>query len=1142
MSEYLWDGQPVSHHRFVHRALDPGASAVVEACAGSGKTWLLVGRILRLLLAGAAPAQILAITFTRRAAQQMRQRLLEDLAALARADPDRALALLAERGLSGTQAQQALPVARGLYEQVASTDQSVSIETFHGWFWRLLRRAPLGSGVAHTANLLEAPRRLLEEAWNEFAGELLEADAQPLADYEELVTRIGDFNTERLLRNFVTKRAEWWSFGGADPEPAIERACAPMREVLRAGGFSPSCHPGEMLRQPRFLDALRALLACWQSAQRPTAAVLKAIKAACSFLREPADPPQDLVRASGLLLTDKETPLKDLEPIALARRLSRPRPGDAHPYADLWAEAIQIVRSVRAARLEWDALRLNECGLRCAARLLRAYERRKRDANVLDFTDIEWHADRLLRDEATAAYMQANLDARTRHLLVDEFQDTSTLQWRALQRWLDAYEGDADRPTVFVVGDPKQSIYRFRRAEPRVFDAATRYLARQFGAATLRTNVTRRSPAALVTVLDSVFAGRNPLYQAQSSHARLEGRFVVLPLPQPARAAPRGASAGPDAGASGDRAAPDAGALSRGPQLRDVLREPREAPRQDRHELEGRLLAAELAHWVGRLQVPEQSGIRAARWSDAVVLLRRRTHMAALERAFRDAGIPTLSDRRGGLLDRTEIEDIVALLEFLCSEDDLSLAHALRSPLLGCSDQDLLAIASTQGPTWWSRLAALAAPGAELQRARTLLTGWLQGAGVLPVHDLLDRIFDEADLRARYAARMPRERGVQVQANFDAFLQLALTLEAGRFPTLTRFLDDLQWIRDKDSDTIDEGLAAADDAVRLMTIHGAKGLEAPIVAIADASAQDGPPDRYDVLLNWPPELAAPEHFSLIGRATRSGSGRGRWLEMDREQRDQEDWNLMYVAMTRASQLLIVSGSDERGGQENWYRRLTFSATASAVATQAKTAGAAAEAALAAEALAKADGHFERVVVEFRPQPLPTGRRIRAGETDAIRMGKAWHALLERATLLETAPQPGRIGTEFALGETQVREVIEAAQRVTRSPTLERFFGASAAAWGELELIDATGASLRIDRLVELDDGLWILDYKWRCTDSERAGYQRQLARYAAVVASLLPGRRIRTALVLSDGSLVETDLDPGADKIDHGGPPRIEAP
>ncbi len=1134
MSEYLWDGEPVSHERFVQRALDPGASAVVEACAGSGKTWLLVGRILRLLLAGAAPAQILAITFTRRAAQQMRQRLLQDLAALARADPDDARALLAQRGLSGAQAQQALPAARGLYERVASTEQSVSIETFHGWFWRLLRRAPLGSGVAQSADLLEAPRRLVDEAWNEFAGELLEADTQALSDYEELVTRIGDFSTDRLLRNFLDKRAEWWSFGGADPVQAIDRACEPMREVLRAGGFSASRHPGEILRQPRFIEALRALLTCWQSAQRPTKTLLKAIEAARSFLGEPADPLQDLARASDLLLTRNGEPLKDFEPKALAPRLPRlqpgeavrvagPQPGHADPYPARWAEAIDIVRGVRAAEVEWDALRMNECGLRCGARLLQAYERRKRNANVLDFTDIEWHADRLLRDESTAAFMHANLDSRYRHLLVDEFQDTSTLQWRALQCWLDAYEGDSDRPTVFVVGDPKQSIYRFRRAEPRVFDAARKVLAQRYGAATLRTNVTLRNPAALVSMLDSVFADRNPLYQAQSSRVPVDGHFVLLPLPEPSRG--RSQSAAPGSAAS----------VPSDPVLRDVLSQPRAAPRADPHEEEGRLLAAEIAHWVGRLQVEvgDSGGPakRAARWSDAVVLMRRRTHMASLERAFRDAGIPTLSDRRGGLLGRAEIEDLVALLEFLCSEDDLSLAHALRSPVFGCTDQDLLRLASSAGATWWSRLAALAEPGAGLERARKLLGGWLQVAGVLPVHDLLDRVFYQADLRARYAASMPRERGVQVQANFDAFLQLALTLDAGRFPTLTRFLDDLQWIREKDAETIDEGVALSDDAVRLMTIHGAKGLEAPIVAIADARADDGPPDRYDVLLNWPPELSAPEHFSLIGRAGRIGSARRRWREADREQRAQEDWNLMYVAMTRASQVLIVSGSGERSAPDNWYQRLQAAATAAPPRADAWRQ----------QALPFTAGAFERSFAEFRPQPLPTGQRVAVGESDAIRMGQAWHALLERASEPDFNLRD-RIGSDYALSPEQVREVLQAAQRVTGSAVLKRFFGPSVAAWSELELVDARGDNLRIDRLVELGQTVWILDYKWRWLEAERAGYERQLARYAQAIASLWPGRPIRTALVLSDGSLVEIGSGPGADKIDSGGPPRIEAP
>ncbi len=1092
MSEYSWDGQPASHERFVQRALDPGASAVVEACAGSGKTWLLVGRIVRLLLAGAPPAQILAITFTRRAAQEMRQRLLQDLAALARADRREALDLLVQRGLEAREAQQALPSARDLYERVASTEQSVSIETFHGWFWRLLRRAPLGSGVPHTATLEEAPRRLQDEAWNDFAGGLLGADTSMLADYEELVTRAGDFNTNRLLRNFVDKRAEWRSFGGDEVGRAIEHACEPMRAALLAAGFPASAHPGEWLRQPPFLETLRGLLARWERAERPDRYVLTAIERARALLQQAADPEQDVKRVAELLLTQNRTPRAALEPRTVGVPWSDP------VYRDLWERAVGTLQAVRVAEIEWQAVRLNECGLRCGARLLEAYERRKRNANVLDFTDIECHADRLLRDESTAAYVQASLDARYRHLLVDEFQDTSTLQWRALRCWLDAYEGDADRPTVFVVGDPKQSIYRFRRAEPRVFDAARVYLAQRMQAAHLRTNVTRRSPAALVSVLDAVFAQRNPLYQPQSSDARQQGRFVLLPLPDPP---PPAARAGPHPHGA---AAP----------LRDVLRQPRAAAQPEAHILEGRRLAAEIAHWVGSLQVADASGSRAARWSDAVVLLRRRTHMASFERALRDAGIPTLSDRRGGLLENAEIEDLVALLDFLCSEDDLSLAHALRSPLFDCSDEDLLAIAGCAGATWWARLAALAEPGAALLHARTLLAGWLQVAGVLPVHDLLDRIFDEADLRARYAACVLRERGVQVQANFDAFLELALTLDAGRFPTLTRFLDDLLWRRDRDRETVEEGLAASDDAVRLMTIHGAKGLEAPIVAIADASAADGQPDRYDVLLDWPPDGAAPAHFSLIGRTGRGGAGRHRWLQADHEQRSQEDWNLLYVAMTRARQVLIVSASGKDGAVDSWYRRL-----------QSAVGHASPAAATPVAPQRRADGAQARSVTEFRPAPLPAGRRLDDAETDAIRIGKAWHALLQRVSDPDFEPQPQRIGADFALSPAQVREVIEAAGRVTASPALAPFFRTSIAGWNELELVDASGEALRIDRLVDLDEAVWILDYKWRCLDSERESYRRQLARYAAVIESLRPGRRIRTALVLSDGSLLEMDRD-----------------
>ncbi len=392
-----------------------------------------------------------------------------------------------------------------------------------------------------------------------------------------------------------------------------------------------------------------------------------------------------------------------------------------------------------------------------------------------------------------------------------------------------------DRPRVFIVGDPKQSIYRFRRAEPRVFDAALELLRRDFAATHLRTNVTRRNARTIVEVLNRAMPGGNPLFQAQDTHSRLDGAFVLLPLAEPE---------------------PAVGTAESQP-LRDVLTVARSEPDQDARYREGRVLANEIAHWVRHVRVPLDDGSeRAARWSDVLVLVRRRTHLAAYERALRDAGLPFVSDRRGGLLTTLEAEDLIALLDFLTSPyADLRLAHALRSPVFGCSDEDLMGLAAASGASWWERLQGLdSGASAALDRARQLLQWWLDLAGVLPVHDLLDRIYHEGDVRRRYATVAPAALHAQIQANLDAFIELALAIDAGRYPSLPRFIDELTSLkRGAGDEAPDEGAADHGEAVRVMTIHGAKGLEAEIVVLADAHARVAP-EGEGVLVVWPPQV------------------------------------------------------------------------------------------------------------------------------------------------------------------------------------------------------------------------------------------------------------------------------------------------
>lgn len=1163
MSQYRIDERAAGLEAFVARALDPSASCVVEACAGSGKTWLLVGRLLRLLLAGVAPGHILAITFTRRAAQEMRQRLDADLIALARESDAHVLGMLRQRGMSEAGALQALPLARGLYERVATAEPAMAIETFHGWFWRLVQSAPLQAGAGYAPVLLERTAPLLGEAWQAFCGEMLRpSGAELLRAYERLAQRIGDDATEQLLRSFVAHRADWWCFAERGPDPET-RAVAAMRRALAAVTGRDDIHPAVLIRGGALVTALEDLLACWRAIPKPNKTMLGFIEDLGHWLQaggggraaapdaDGAAADQALRGLARILLTAQGTPRDIASPDRVDRYLAGQPDLQARQRVAHGA-VIDALARAQAGRLEWNALQLTGDGLRCGQRLLALFQQRKQAAGAVDFTDLEWHAHVLLRDPDVAAYMQTWLDARYRHLLLDEFQDTNPLQWQVLQSWLGSYEADAQRPRVFLVGDPKQSIYRFRGAEPRVFEVARERLARDYGAASLRTNVTRRNAPALVEVFNRVFGRGNGLYEAQSTLAAdPDGQARCVLLPRIARAPAPPAPAGADGA------------------LRDVLEEARLEQLRDEHYREGRAVAEQIRAQVESLVVVEGSGRRPARWSDVLVLVRRRTHLADLERALREARIPFLSARRGSLLRQLEIEDLVALLEWLaCPADDLQLARVLRSPLFDVDETELLALAADGEPGWWQRLMRTPAPVPVLARAREQLAGWLPRVGVLPVHDLLDAVLFESDARAAYAAAAPAAAVAQVQANIDALLDLALGLDAGRFPSLPRFLAELRALRDDAEAEADEGLAAGEDAVQLLTIHAAKGLEAPVVVLPDAHAGEPHDDRNEALVGWPPEEAAPEHFSLVGRYSELGNARAHWVALDQLQRDQEDWNLLYVAMTRARQVLVVSGVERaRPAPDSWYERIAAAlggatealppapATVSMPAVEQATdhALAAAPAAVpaavstaaptAASTAAPAAATDARVFRDFRPARLsrvmvPAGSAPPA--TEAMRLGSAWHAVLESAPVRGSAPSAGvwtsaRLARRFGLEPALAAEALAAAERTLADPGLQRYFrlapdpaspGSQALrADNELELIDEDGAMLRIDRLVEFAHECWILDYKWRLepglAGDVMAGYRAQVERYARVLQRTGLQKPLRLLLIAADGRTLE---------------------
>jgi ATP-dependent helicase/nuclease subunit A len=760
---------------------------------------------------------------------------------------------------------------------------------------------------------------------------------------------------------------------------------------------------------------------------------------------------------------------------------------------DALETALETVTAIQTDIRIWA---LNRHGLRLGHALLTAYQDAKLQQGVIDFADAEWQACRLLVSEEHAPALALKLDARYRHLLLDEFQDTNPLQWRALSTWLLEARGADSDMTVFMVGDPKQAIYRFRRGEARVFDAAADFLTTHFDAARFSTDMTRRLAPAVVAALNSVFADAAGFaaHTHAPENAGRPGALRSLPV-----------QAGKtEAEVIGD--------------LRNPLTTPQpEADDRAVHE-EARQFARVLRDEVlGRWGVMDGDSQRTARPGDVMALVRKRTHLHLYERELETARIPFITSRRGGLLHALEAQDMIALLEtLLLPHADLKLAHVLKSPVFGCSDDDLLRVFALQPADearGWERLVALAdrtdCPPT-LLRAAQLLGRWRTHCGTLPVHDLLDRIYFEGDLEARYAAAAPEAMQPQVAANLRAFMQLALTQDAGRYPTLAGFIRELASLIDDADAAPGEGLAAdGENAVRLLTIHGAKGLEAPIVWLLGGSDHHRG-DSYAVLAPWPPDAAQPVHFSLFGRQEERGACREAWFEEEAGLAQRESDNLLYVALTRAEQALIVSGDAEKNA---WLQRVDAAWQSMDLPADLPPAPA-----RAADCL----------MPPARIDAPAIGQRVAASAANlAAASGELFHACLERH-----APPgvPRDLPTLAArLGLATALDAIESAARtLLAQPHLTRFFDPDhyRRAFNELTLLDGNGRLQRLDRVVEFDDSVWLIDYKTgddsrSLTDADLAERHRaQLSGYQALLAGLYPDKPLHAALLLADGRLV----------------------
>ncbi|MCX8518297.1 MAG: UvrD-helicase domain-containing protein [Rhodoferax sp.] len=1125
---FEYNGVLVSRQRFYQIACDPQRSVAVEACAGAGKTWMLVSRMVRALLEGCAAQDILAITFTKKAAGEMRQRLLEWLHQFAAASDAQLGEELRQRGMTEAPSAAQLETLRNLHKNLLQSGRPVQIRTFHSWFAALLRSAPLGVlhelGLPTAYQLLEDDKQATPLVWPRFQSRVAGLP-EARADYQQAVQLHGRFNVHKALEAALAKRTE---FALADAAGVVERSVKPFAEQFTE--LAACSTPEEAL----FSDAAQRLLA-------GAARILGQQKGAkCQQAASELEQALTQRHVSGILLAL-------LTAAGSARKL-----GDSYAGAEQVQQAQDWLLRYKQAQVQHAAWQHQQRRARLTRLLMEEYAAFKREHGWIDMGDLERAALALLSDEVLSGWVQERLDARLRHLLIDEFQDTNPLQWQALHAWLSGYAGAGRAPSVFIVGDPKQSIYRFRRAEPQVFRAAKAFVREGLGGDWLSCDHTRRNPQLLVKAVNAVMleAQAKQEFDGFRPHSTESTELgAVWHLPAIERL-------------DGDQP-------EQREDWRNSLTQPRFEEEENRKVMEcrqaARWLSAHLqsAGWLADAGTAAQDA--KLHPSQIMVLARKREHLGLMQAELSALGIPCQQPEKNDLMDFAEVQDVVALLDALVSpRHDLSLARALKSPLFAVSDDDLVQLAlacknanananansagskaATPALCWMQVLRSGVDLPPALREAAAQLADWESCVDSLPPHDALSAIYQRGDVLARFAAAAPADMRPAVLANLNALLHAALDIDGGRYTSAYLLVRALRAGGNK------APLRSDSNAVRLLTIHGAKGLEAPLVLMLDTDARDPRAESMGTLVDWPGEDPHPRRFVFLASESHPPACALETLTKEQAARHREELNALYVALTRTQHSLVLSSVAPRTANPlSWWARLQSHAQLQPTPTH--------RAAPHAETLA---GSFDLPVLPLLPPHLRWGDQAKypqqqtqlselnelselnyrplEQESPLSRIGQAMHHLLEtlpnvaggygaaaktgQALTLWSQAALDAAAQLFLLDAGQLNQALQMAQRIAT--------GQAAWAWDAEQLLwsgnevpmSLGGQMLRLDRLVQTkaDAVWWVLDYKSTSSPQDDAELCAQLQTYRTALAHAYPDKPIKAAFLTGQGRVVE---------------------
>ena len=1082
------------------RAADPRTSSWVSANAGSGKTRVLTDRVARLLLRGVLPQRILCLTYTKAAAGEMQNRLFKRLGAWAMAD-DKALAKnLTDLGENEAHSADTLREARRLFARAIETPGGLKIQTIHSFCGTILRRFPLEAGVSPLfTEIDEQTSRTLRE-------EIAEAIANDLpAVFDALARHFTGDSLDDLTGEIARKSAavdpgigddEIWSALGLQPGADESRAL----ETAFTGG------------EQAFLAELVPELSKLTKTYAEFGQTLARINPASPGFDDLAVLYDLFLYKSGARRGQSKSANWPQSNHKAAREALAPWLDEMHAFMDRVADA-------RQAQLQLLAAHRTAALHKFASAFLDRFAENKQSRGWLDFDDLIEKTRDLLVRPGVAEWVLYRLDGGIDHILVDEAQDTSPIQWEVIDLLAQEFTSGQgsrsdDRRTMFVVGDKKQSIYSFQGADPDGFDRMEARVADRLAHSSEKLQSRQlqysfRSSPAILRAVDGTFAA-NPVGGMGQSVGHLAfngdmpGRVDLWPPVEKATAAE-----------PADWKLPT-----------DILAS------DHHHVVSARRIAAQVKNMIATQTLQGGEGKRRnVTAGDILILVRRRSELFhQIIAALKEADIPVAGADRLKVGGELAVKDVLAVLQFLATpEDDLSLACALKSPLLGWDEDRLFKLAAPRGSSFlWQSFRARE----DLHdTAYDILSDLRREADFLRPFELIDRLLTRHSGRKNLIARL----GKEAEDGIDALIDQALAYERAAVPSLTGFLS---WVSRSELE-IKRQLDSAGGRIRVMTVHGSKGLEAPIVILPETGAQAAAEGRSDSVQISPGNIAiwkpqADEMPDAV-RALTDAQIAKQAAERNR---------LLYVAMTRAEQWLIVSASGETGSDDSWYNLIDAGLAHCGAVEHAFSFGPGKRFETGdwpdapPHAPPKSDDakpglpEWALTPAPVVPRPTPPitpsglgGPKTLPGEhlteKDVLALGTALHRLLEH--LPNHSPQDWPSVGRALLPDLadELPELLQDARRLIESDHLKFLFGPGSRAEQDISA-DIAQPPYRvhgaIDRLVISRESVLAVDYKTNRVipaDPQQVpdGLLRQMGAYQAALERVFPDRRVGTAIL-----------------------------